>query len=123
MAEIWRKRSIATLKNTSTKNSRSFVTLSRSFQYVGNIPKLIFTQPQNSSTAEEDFPLHYINFASFPGDKNRVSAESVQELSDSWASFAIGTTGNLALSSTYLLEYFSKEAAYDDADDNISVLF
>lgn len=47
----------------------------------------------------------------------------MQELSDSWASFAIGTTGNLALSSTYLLEYFSKEAAYDDADDNISVLF
>lgn len=52
-----------------------------------------------------------------------MSAESVQERSDSWASFATGTTGNLALSSTYLLEYFYKAAAYDYADDNISFLF
>lgn len=36
---------------------------------------------------------------------------------------AAGTTGNLAISSTFLLEYFYKAAAYDDADDNISFLF
>lgn len=58
--------------------------------------------------------------------QDHYSSGSLKELTipnNCLAVLATGTTGNLALSSTYLLEYFYEAAVNDDADGNISFLF